>query len=99
MNTIITVLSTIILAVTVLTLFLGILAYIVYKLRGRSTRRRVQFESALDKEKSVDKIKSILTEQQTPILNTPPSETVGKASQLIRRYEPEKRSKKVAEWK
>ena len=40
MNTVIAVLSTIILAVTVLTLFLGILAYIVYKTRKRSAKHQ-----------------------------------------------------------
>ena len=86
MNTVIAVLSTIILAVTVLTLFLGIFAYIVYKARKRSAK----YHGHPAKPKTDEK-----PEVSSP-LPPPPAEPT---TSLIQRYEPEKKKNDRIEWR
>lgn len=92
MNIVITIISTIILAVTVLTLFLGILAYIVYKIKKRGTKkigvaRFGQTTEAFEKKPEI----------ATPI--GPSVEKPSETSSLIRRYELKKEKEQQAEWK
>ncbi|MFB0510048.1 MAG: hypothetical protein ACETVX_06090 [bacterium] len=102
MNTVIAVLSTIILAVTVLTLFLGIFAYIVYKARKRSSRRKPKPEKFAEKPKPAEIVK-----EPEPIVEikpeVPPQPPISverpQTSGLIRRYEPEKKKEKRVEWR
>ena len=106
MNTVIAVLSTIILAVTILTLLLGILAYIVYKTRKRAPKHRVQSERPAEvikepKPVSEGKIEiPIQAESGRLVKETiqPPS-PAEETSSLIRRYEPEKKKEKRVEWR
>jgi flagellar basal body-associated protein FliL len=93
MNTVIAVLSTIILAVTILTLLLGIFAYIVYKTRKRAPKQRVQPEKPAEAIKEPEPAPEEKIEVPT---SSPPAE---EAPSLIRRYEPEKKKEKKAEWR
>jgi len=128
MNTVIAVLSTVILAVTVLTLFLGILAYIVYKARKRSGKKRPlptktveriePIQTDLSAVTQVDMVKvplsaqaETVTEEKKSETSTPPAQPpdsglsrgsirpVNETLSLIRRYEPETKKHKRAEWR
>jgi hypothetical protein len=98
MNIVITIISTIILAVTVLTLILGILAYIVYKMRRRGGKKPGLSE------RSEEEI-AIEPEPKKPKTTTPTAPLEKEAAEipsLIRRYEPEKKPDSgggQAEWK
>jgi hypothetical protein len=132
MNTVIAVLSTIILAATVLTLCLGIFAYIIYKIRRRGKVKKVSaepspsFQSQEGRGEPVptqvvtqsvqplpeataqgvqqpEKVEVAATKAKTPDLEKTPSKAVEKEvvepPSLIRRYEPEKKKERRAEWK
>lgn len=92
MNTVIAILSTIILAVTILALFLGILAYIVYKMRKRGAKRKIQ------PAKPAETIE--VTPTETPkVEKQPPPIIPEQAPPLIRRYKPEEKKNQEPEWK
>jgi hypothetical protein len=93
MNTVIAVLSTIILAVTILTLLLGIFAYIVYKNRKRAAKHRVQPEKS---GQVIKEVKLVPDEKKEVPLPSPPAE---ETPSIIRRYEPEKKKEKRIEWR
>lgn len=93
MNTVIAVLSTIILAVTILTLLLGIFAYIVYKTRKRAAKQRVQPEKPIQIIKESKPVPEEKTEM--PLPSPPAKETTS----IIRRYEPEKKKEKRVKWR
>jgi hypothetical protein len=93
MNTVIAVLSTIILAVTILTLLLGIFAYIVYKTRKRASKQRVQPEKPAE---AIKESKQMPEEKTEVPASSPPAE---ETPSLIRRYEPEKKKEKRVEWR
>jgi cytoskeletal protein RodZ len=123
MNTVIAVLSTVILAVTVLTLFLGILAYIVYKARKRSGKKRPLPTKTVERIEPIqtDMVKTpTVTEEKKSETSTPPAQPpdsglprkagaicldegsirpVNETPSLIRRYEPETKKDKRAEWR
>jgi len=93
MNTVIAVLSTIILAVTILTLLLGIFAYIVYKTRKRAAKRKVQPGKPVEVIKETKPLPD--KEMEVPLPSPPAEETPS----IIRRYEPEKKKEKRVEWR
>lgn len=108
MNTVIAVLSTIILAVTILTLLLGIFAYIVYKTRKRGVRpKQIQPEKPIEVVKEPKPVPEEKTAVPSPPESSrleertiqPPSPPVEETPSLIRRYEPEKKKEKRAEWR
>lgn len=93
MNTVIAVLSTIILAVTILTLLLGIFAYIVYKTRKRAAK----YQGKPEKPGQIIKEAKQVPEEKTEVpLPSPPAE---ETPSIIRRYEPEKKKEKRIEWR
>lgn len=94
MNTVIAVLSTIILAVTILTLLLGIFAYIVYKTRKRA-KQRTQPEKPAE---TIMESKPV-PEEKVAVSSPLPSPPAEEIPSLIRRFEPEKKKEKRVEWR
>ncbi len=97
MNVVITILSTIILAVTVLTLFLGILAYIVYKVRKRASPKQPIAEVRIEPT-PVEETKPRVNEAPTTE-NAQPPPTEPKSPSLLRRYQPKEPKESRPEWK